>query len=495
MDFEYQTVSAYGQEVFGTHVDLGKGLANRLVNELVKNGTYSVIDRQALDKVLQEQNFQNSNRSDPSTAAQIGKMLGVDAIVAGAVTKFGRDDQNKGVSTSGVGIGPIGIGGVRHSSSKAVVGLDLRLIDVQTGEILAVASGEGTSSRSGTSLSGLSVGNTSGDVDMSSSNFDGTIVGEATKKAIDDVVKEIVAAAPRIVQKKVAISALVADVSGTEITLNVGTAGGVRNGETYDVVRPAGEVKDPATGRVIRVRTTPVGTVKITDVQGDFSTGTLTGGPAKVGDCVGSCPAKQNPPPQDPAPAQAPAATAAPTPAAPSGPVTYPSGGFAWTPYQFKGTEHFKYNVASKDGNGFYQLDLQPAGAGKVRMIAKGQVGGDSYSSTMTVDPQMGMMANYQQLATMGPLAIMMNPGWAMMFGGREMTVGDGWSSSQGGHSASFKVESTCAAAGQGGVMLVGRENNQITLSICMSPNVALPLSFIGGDKGELKMTLVEYHS
>jgi hypothetical protein len=303
-------------------------------------------------------------------------------------------------------------------------------------------------------------------------------------------VKEIVAAAPKIVQKKVAIAALVADVSGSEITLNIGAGGGVRNGETYDVVRPAGEIKDPATGRVIRVRTTPVGTVKITDVQADFATGTLTGGPGKVGDCVGACPAKQNPPPQDPAPAApAPAASAAP-----SGPVTYPTGAFAWTPYHFKGTEHFKYNVTSHDGNGSYQLDMSPASAGKVVMRASGSVGSNSYQSQMTIDPAQGMMMNMQQLATMGELAVMMNPAWGMMFGGREMTVGDGWSSSERGRSASFKVESTCAAAGQGGVMLVGRENNEVTLSICMSPNVALPLSFVGGDKGELKMTLVEYH-
>src|SRR5690242_11528469 len=71
LDFEYQTVHQYVYDVFGSDVDIGKGIANMLVTDLVKNGTYSVVERQALDKILNEQNFQNSGRADPSQAAQL----------------------------------------------------------------------------------------------------------------------------------------------------------------------------------------------------------------------------------------------------------------------------------------------------------------------------------------------------------------------------------------------------------------------------------------
>src|SRR6185436_11159448 len=89
LDFEYQTVHSSVYDMFGSDVDIGKGIANMMVTDLVRNGTYSVIERQALDKILTEQNFQTSGRADPSTAAQLGKMLGVDAMIIGAITQFG----------------------------------------------------------------------------------------------------------------------------------------------------------------------------------------------------------------------------------------------------------------------------------------------------------------------------------------------------------------------------------------------------------------------
>ena len=58
--------------IFGTNVDVGKGIADLLVTDLVKDGTFSIIERKALDKVMAEQNFSNSNRADPTSAAKLG---------------------------------------------------------------------------------------------------------------------------------------------------------------------------------------------------------------------------------------------------------------------------------------------------------------------------------------------------------------------------------------------------------------------------------------
>ena len=294
LDFDYATVHAYVTDIWGSDVDIGKGIADMLVGQLVRNGTYSVIERKQLDRVLSEQNFQQSGRADASTAAQLGRILGVDAIIIGSITQFGRDDKRLGVG-GGVRVGGIGIGGIGRRSSKAVVAIDARIVDIRTAEILGVATGYGESKRSGTTLvGGAAVGGVAagGAFDMSSSNFQSTILGEATRLSVDSLVTELTAAATRIQENVATISGLVADVSGDEIVINVGTANGVRVGTEYAVVRPGREIRDPATGRVIRRTTTPVGKLKITSADEGSAVGTISGGAAKVGDCVGSCPNK-----------------------------------------------------------------------------------------------------------------------------------------------------------------------------------------------------------
>src|SRR5207247_10764419 len=96
--------------------------------------------------------------------------------------------------------------------------------------------------------------------------------------------------AAKIPETVAAIAALVADVSGSELIINIGTTGGVRVGNEYTVVRPGREIRDPATGNVLRRTTTPVGKIKITSADEGSATGTLTGDLAHVGDCVGVCP-------------------------------------------------------------------------------------------------------------------------------------------------------------------------------------------------------------
>src|SRR6185295_16370541 len=119
---------------------------------LVKDGTYSVIERKALDKVLAEQNFSNSERANPSSAAKLGKLLGVDAIIVGSITQFGNDTQNTNVGGVGRTLGGFGIGGIGRKESSAIVGIDARIVSIDTGEIMVVAQGKGESKRKSTSL-------------------------------------------------------------------------------------------------------------------------------------------------------------------------------------------------------------------------------------------------------------------------------------------------------------------------------------------------------
>jgi curli biogenesis system outer membrane secretion channel CsgG len=290
MNFEYGTVKSYVAQIFGSDQDIGKGISDMLVDKLLKDGKYRLIERSALDKILAEQNFSNSDRADSNTAAKIGKVLGVDAIIIGSITQFGRDDQHTNVGGGGYGLGRFGLGGVGASKAKAVVGITARVINVSTGEILASVQGTGESTRSSTSLIGGGGGWTGGGgggLDMGSSNFANTTLGEATHKAVDDVGAKLDDEADKIPARTLVISGLVADATGNTLILNVGKKAGVKVGDKLTVTRQVRVVKDPSTGKVIKSVEDKVGDATVTEVDDDSATATFAGaGPAKVGDVV-----------------------------------------------------------------------------------------------------------------------------------------------------------------------------------------------------------------
>lgn len=294
-NFEYGTVHSSVASIFGTNVDVGKGIADLLVENLVKSGAYSVIERKALDKILAEQNFSNSDRADPTTAAKLGRILGVDAIVIGSITQFGRDDKatNVGGNVFG-GLRRYGIGGVSKRDAKAVVAITTRLVSTDTAEILAVATGKGESTRSGTSLlgSGGSGGSGGGgEYDMTSKNFAATILGEAVTQAVGAVSQQLDQQSARLPSRKMEVEGLVADATGGAIVLNIGAKAGVKVGDRLQIRRASREIKDPATGKVIRRIEEKVGEVVITEADESSAVGTFTGAAAaKVGDRVTSMP-------------------------------------------------------------------------------------------------------------------------------------------------------------------------------------------------------------
>jgi curli biogenesis system outer membrane secretion channel CsgG len=292
LDFDYATVRSSVAAIWGTDRDVGKGVADLLVEKLVQGGVYTVVERKAIDKVLAEQNFSVSDRVDPTTAAKIGRILGVDAIIIGSITQFGRDDK----ATTLGGLGSIGrrygLGGVQRREAKAVVEVTARMISTDTAEILAVGHGQGQSTRSGTSLlgaGGSSGGAGAGAYDMTSKNFAATLIGEAVHKAVGQLSQELEAGASKLPARVVQVNGLIADVSGNTVILNVGSRAGVKVGDRLQVRRKIREVRDPATGKVIRALEDTIGQVVITEVDEVSAVGTYTGStPPKVGDAVRS---------------------------------------------------------------------------------------------------------------------------------------------------------------------------------------------------------------
>jgi curli biogenesis system outer membrane secretion channel CsgG len=289
MNFDYGTVQSSVSAIFGADQDIGKGISAMLVEKLVKDGQYTVIERTALDKIMTEQNISNSDRFNPATAAKIGQLLGVESIIIGSITQFGRDDKHTNVGAGGYG-SKFGLGGIGTKNSKAIVAVSARMVNVNTGEIISAVTGSGESSRGGTSLIGAGGGyggGGGGALDMGSSNFGNTILGEATRKAVDDMGAQLDANASKVPTTKLEVSGLVADVSGTTLIINVGKKSGIHVGDVLDISRPIRVVKDPATGKVIKSITDKVGSATVTDVDDDSATATFAGaGAAKVGDAV-----------------------------------------------------------------------------------------------------------------------------------------------------------------------------------------------------------------
>lgn len=81
LDFQMQ-----GEE--STSKDMGKIVAEWLITGLVETGRFDVIERRLLEKILEEQKLGASGAIDPTSAAQLGKILGVKTIVSGTVTSL-----------------------------------------------------------------------------------------------------------------------------------------------------------------------------------------------------------------------------------------------------------------------------------------------------------------------------------------------------------------------------------------------------------------------
>lgn len=197
LNFDYGSV----QQWWSGNQDVGAGVSDMLIDALLEDGSYRLIERKRLDAVLAEQNLSQSDRADPSakTLAQVGKLLGVKYLIVGSITKFGTEQSRKSIGGGGFA-GKFGVGGVGTSKGKANVAITTRMIDTTTGEILASAKGEGTSKRSGMLLEGAGGGAASavGRIDFGSSDFRDTILGEATDAAVKMVAAKLVAAKSRL---------------------------------------------------------------------------------------------------------------------------------------------------------------------------------------------------------------------------------------------------------------------------------------------------------
>jgi curli biogenesis system outer membrane secretion channel CsgG len=244
--------------------DLGKAAANLLIARLVQDGNVSVIERNAIDKLLAEQNLSNTDRTDPVTAAKLGRVLGVDAIILGTITRYDYADKTTG------GGGGARFGGFGGSSMKtkhdisAKVQINTRLVSPDTAEVLAVSQGTGEVNRKGVKVDIRDMGQ----VSMMGGNANNPLMNECMDSAIAQLGTRLKEAFPKLPTRTPVIDGMVADANESgQLVLNVGAHDGVKRGDRLQVWRGGKEIRDPVDGKLLMRDDTLLGEAVVTTVN------------------------------------------------------------------------------------------------------------------------------------------------------------------------------------------------------------------------------------
>ncbi len=272
LDFDFASISDMGALSGLGGGGASKGISDILTNQLFKDGSYILIERSRVASVLNEQNLGASGRIEPTTAAQIGRVLGVDAVVIGSVTKFSYGEKKD-----------VSFGDIFTGSRKqiATVQISARLISTATGEILSVAEGTGQSEQRVNAGAGIGLFGVPRMGSMLGSGNGSGALEEAAEKAVTVLSAQIVAAAPQIASLPAVtprVNAVIADITGNQVVLNKGGSDGFRPGMILSIERVTKTVRDPSTGKVLRVVSQSIGRVQLVEVDAGSSVGKVVAG-------------------------------------------------------------------------------------------------------------------------------------------------------------------------------------------------------------------------
>jgi len=211
----FQDKSAYGRG------RLGGAVQDILITELSKSGLFILVSRGAdMDLVLDEQDLAKSDLVKKGTGAKSGEVLGLNAIVTGAISQFGVKQKSATYL----------VGASKTQTAEATV--DVRLIDATTGQVVYADSGNGVVEESSTQVLGMG----------GAKGYDETMEGKALRAAISKFIDNLI-------QRMEAIewSGKVAAVDADEITVNAGRKTGLAIGDRLRVFGEGREVIDPDT--------------------------------------------------------------------------------------------------------------------------------------------------------------------------------------------------------------------------------------------------------
>jgi len=236
--------------------DLGDGMRDILVDRLVATRRFHVVERPEIHAVLGELRFQNSGATRKQNRAAVGNLKNVEYLIKGTITDFGHVATNTGF----LGLGGLSVFGGKN---RAVMGLTLYVVDVESGEIVC-----SQSIQKSVHAGDLTVKAQYKNVGLGGSTFYRTPLGRATAKVIDEAVKQV--------SRHIAVRAWepkIAKINGDgTILLSGGVERGVQMGSEYQVLAAPETIIDPDTGDIIgHIPGRELGRVRVARVHTGYS--------------------------------------------------------------------------------------------------------------------------------------------------------------------------------------------------------------------------------
>ncbi len=280
-NFEYGAVKSTDQALLNTQGNIGNGMTALAVKRIQEAQKYRTVERENIQSVLAEQDFGASSRVKKGTNSKVGNILGADAILLGTITVFGRDDKKTNIGgVGGKWLGPAAGMKLKLGEDKAVVAVSYRLIDAETSETIASGEARGESKRKskGFDLGAFgSGGGAAGGVDMTSSNFAQTIIGEATMDCMDKLMADLNGSESKIPLRSIDIDTRIADINGNQVYVSSGSADGVQKCDRFVVSKIVKEIRDPVTKDLLDMQLEKVGDLVITEVRERIAIGAFNG--------------------------------------------------------------------------------------------------------------------------------------------------------------------------------------------------------------------------
>lgn len=107
-----------------------QGATEMLITALQRSRQFTVLDRVRFGDLMNEQNLISSNRVAPGQGPVLGELSGTNYMITGSITEYQVSKE-----TGGIGLVIAGKGGSTEYA-KAQVALDLRVLNLTTGEVI-----------------------------------------------------------------------------------------------------------------------------------------------------------------------------------------------------------------------------------------------------------------------------------------------------------------------------------------------------------------------
>jgi curli biogenesis system outer membrane secretion channel CsgG len=199
---------------------IGEAAADILGTILQKTDRFIVIPQQDVESILAQQRMGATGIINPDTAAQMGQILGLNAIVTGAVTAYSEAEEGSDYLVA------------KSKKQIARVTVDYRIVDTTTGVQIMADSGAGIYSKSVSRVLGMG----------SKAGYDPDLRDGALRDALN---KAMVNMMQKLGTRK--WNGRVAQVDGENLYINAGQKSGLSVGDRLKVFRPGKEIIDPVT--------------------------------------------------------------------------------------------------------------------------------------------------------------------------------------------------------------------------------------------------------